>query len=580
LPERWQGRAHFAIGELGFGSGLNALTTWAAWKQTRAPGAVLHFVSVEQFPLAREDAARCLAPFGEVASLAEKLLAAWPARAAGAQRLWFAEDGFALTVLHGEAEATLAGVTGAFDAWFLDGFAPARNPALWSPALMQQIAALSAEGSRAATYSVAASARAALESAGFAVEKRPGFGKKKERLEAVLKKAPEARFPLFPYANAPRSKVAIIGAGIAGAALAHAFARRGCGVDVYDAAGPQSGASGAPAALMMPRLERTDTPLSRLHMAAYLFAQREYSALGRGAFAPIGVGQLPSQDRDPETFAAIAADPPLPNDWLEATDERLFHPKAGVVTPSVVIDAWLGGARLHRTEIDSVERCGAYWLLRDPSGQVAGEFETVILACGAGLARFTQAQFLPLRFSRGQIDWALLNGAPPVHALTAGAYLAPFEQGVIFGATFDRVDASAIVSPSEESTEDNLAALEDIAPDIAARLDRTNMHARAAVRVSTPDVAPIAGMLPDDLTWRTRFEALRHGGRVDLTLPAPAHDGLYALGALGARGFLLAPLLAERVVSEICGEPSPLDREAMDAAHPARFLERALRRGA
>ncbi len=580
LPERWRGRAHFAIGELGFGSGLNALTTWAEWKRTRAPGAVLHYVSVEQFPLPREDAARCLAQFPEVAPLAEQVLAVWPVHAAGAQRLWFPDDGFALTVLHGEAETALAGVTGAFDAWFLDGFAPARNPALWSAALMQRIAALSANGARAATYSVAASARAALESAGFSTEKRPGFGKKKERLEAAQQKAPETRFPLFPYARERKSNIAIIGAGIAGASLAHACARRGISADVYDGGGPHSAASGAPAALMMPRLERTDTPLSRLHMAAYLFAQREYASLGVAAFAPIGVEQLPSQDRDPETFAAIAADPPLPADWLEASDAHLFHPKAGVVTPAAVIDTWLTGARLHCTEIASVEQSGASWILRDGAGAAAGEAEAVILACGTGLARFTQAHFLPLRYSRGQIDWARLHGAAPAHALTAGGYLTPFEQGVIFGSTFDRVDANAIVSPSEESTEENLAALADIAPDIAARLDRASLQARAAVRVSTPDVAPIAGTLPDDLTWRMRFEALRHGGRVDLSSPAPAHEGLYSLGALGARGFLLAPLLAERIVSEILGEPSPLDREAMDAAHPARFLERALRRGA
>ncbi|MES1203727.1 MAG: bifunctional tRNA (5-methylaminomethyl-2-thiouridine)(34)-methyltransferase MnmD/FAD-dependent 5-carboxymethylaminomethyl-2-thiouridine(34) oxidoreductase MnmC [Pseudomonadota bacterium] len=580
LPERWAARARFAIGELGFGCGLNALATWDAWARTRAPGAVLHFVSVEQFPLTRADAARALGAFPEVALRAENLLAAWPVRAAGAQRLWFPEDGFALTLLHGEAESALAGLTGKFDAWFLDGFAPARNLALWTPALMQQLAAHSAPGARAATYSVAASARASLEGAGFAAEKRPGFGKKKERLEAYLKAEPQQRFPLYPYAPVAAPKVAIVGAGIAGAALAAAFARRGVGVDVYDRAGAHQGASGAPAALMMPRLERTDTPLARLHMAAYLFAQREYAALGQGAFAPIGVEQFPSQDRDPETFAALAADPPLPADWLEASAEKLLHPKAGVVTPAAVIDAWLGGARLHLTEIAAVEREGETWILRDAEGRAAGEAQAVILACGPGLARFAQAQFLPLRYSRGQIDWAPVRGETLARALTAGAYAAPFADGVIFGSTFDRVDAAIIVSPSAESTEDNLAALEELAPDIAARLDRARIQSRAAVRVSTPDVAPVAGMLPDDLPWRARFEALRHGGRVDLSLPAPAHEGLYVLGALGARGFLLAPLLAERIASEICGEPCPLNREAMEAAHPARFLERALRRGA
>jgi tRNA 5-methylaminomethyl-2-thiouridine biosynthesis bifunctional protein len=572
LPERWAGRARFAIGELGFGCGLNALAAWDAWARTRAPGAVLHFVSVEQFPLTRADAARALAAFPEVAARAEKLLAAWPVRAAGAQRLWFPEDGFSLTLLHGEAESALTGLTGTFDAWFLDGFAPARNPALWTPALMQKMAALCAEGARAATYSVAAAARAALQGAGFAAEKRPGFGRKKERLEAVLKKPPHAGFPLYPYASTAAGNVAVIGAGIAGASLAAAFARRGIAVDVYDRAGAHQGASGAPAALMMPRLERTDTPLARLHMAAYLFAQREYAALGQAAFAPIGVEQFPSQDRDPET--------PLPADGLEASAEKLFHPKAGVVAPAAAIDAWLKGGRMHLAEIAAVECEGGTWILRDAEGRAAGEAQAVILACGPGLGRFAQAQFLPLRYSRGQIDWGPLSGDVPAHAIAAGGYVAPLSDGVVFGSTFDRVDATTIVSANEESTEDNLATLAEIGLALSARLDRARIQSRAAVRVSTPDVAPVAAMLPDDLPWRARFEALRHGGRVDLSLPAAAHEGLYVLGALGARGFLLAPLLAERIASEICGEPCPLDREAMEAAHPARFLERALRRGA
>ncbi len=577
LPERWVGRTRFAIGELGFGSGLNALAAWEMWRRARAPGAVLHFVSVEQFPLERADAARVLAAFPELASLAEKLLAAWPVRAAGPQRLWFAEDGFALTVIHGEAQEALAHATGSFDAWFLDGFAPSRNPQLWSPALMQRVAALSAPDTRAATYSVAAAARAALESAGFVTEKRPGFGRKKERLEARLTTPPQQAFPLYPYAAATTKRVAVIGAGIAGAALALSLTRRGIAADVYDGAGARQGASGAPAALMMPRLERTDTPLARLHLAAYLYARREFAALGEAAFKPVGVEQRASQDRDPETFAAIAADPPLPRDWLETREGALFHPRAGVVTPAAIVDAWLAGAHLHKRDIIAVERQGARWVLRDDQG-AAGEADVVILACGPGLARFVQAQFLPLRFSRGQIDWARIDGASLSHAIAGGAYAAPFRDGVVFGATFDRVDADASVAASAESTAENLDALAELLPDI--RLDRKHCGARAAVRVSTPDVAPVAGMLPDDQAWRARFEALRHGGRVDLSSPAPAHGGLYGLGALGARGFLLAPLLAERIVSEICGEPAPLDSGAMDSAHPARFLERALRRGA
>jgi tRNA 5-methylaminomethyl-2-thiouridine biosynthesis bifunctional protein len=577
LPEGWAGRARFAIGELGFGSGLNALATWAAWRATRAPGAVLHYVSVEGFAMSREQAARALSPFGEIADDATRLLAAWPVRATGPQRLWFPNDGFALTVLIGEAEAQLAGLTGAFDAWFLDGFSPARNPALWSPALMARLAALSKPGARAATYSVAAPVREALRGAGFEVAKREGFGAKRQRLEARLAAAPTPLHSLYPYAaNSAPERVAILGDGIAGASLAVACVRRGVTPVVFDPA-PEAAASVGPAALVMPRLERTDTPLSRLYLGAYLFALPFYESLG--VLAQTGVAQRAGHEREEESFAAIAADPPLPEEWLRSEDGALIHPRAGVVDAAAALTAMSAGAARRATRIVALERAGTCWRLRDAAGDVAMEADAVLLACGPGLGGFAETSFLPLRYSRGQSEWGALSGAAPAHAVAASAYAAPAAGGLVFGATFDRAAPDAVLAPSAESREENLAALAEIAPDLAARLDHASLRSRVGLRVSTPDVAPVAGLLPDVAAWKMRFAALCTGAPLDLSQPAPALDGLYALGALSARGFLLAPLLAESIVSELFGEPSPLDAAAREAAHPARFLVRALKRG-
>jgi tRNA 5-methylaminomethyl-2-thiouridine biosynthesis bifunctional protein len=227
-----------------------------------------------------------------------------------------------------------------------------------------------------------------------------------------------------------------------------------------------------------------------------------------------------------------------------------------------------------------LERSEAAWRLRDAAGELVMEAEVVLLACGPGLGGFAETAFLPLRYSRGQSEWGALSGAPPVRAITASAYAAPFDGGLVFGATFDRAAPDAPLAPSAESREENIAALTDIAPDLAARLDHATLRSRVGLRVSTPDVAPVAGLLPDVPAWKARFAALRTGAPVDLSRPAPALDGLFVLGALSARGFLLAPLLAESIVSELCGEPSPLDSAAREAAHPARFLVRALKRGA
>ena len=161
-------------------------------------------------------------------------------------------------------------MVGAFDAWFLDGFSPARNPGMWSAQALGRIGALSAQAARAGTFTVAGSVRRGLQAAGFALDKKPGFAHKRERLEARFAGAgtvPALSSP-YPYAAAHPRRVAILGAGVAGAACAHALARRGVETIVLEAAAALgAGASGNPAGLVMPRLDR-EGPLSELFLAA------------------------------------------------------------------------------------------------------------------------------------------------------------------------------------------------------------------------------------------------------------------------------------------------------------------------
>lgn len=171
LPERF--RPGFEIGELGFGTGLNALAAWDAWLESRQAGD-LGFTSFEAWPLATADMGRALAAWPELAGRAEALLAALEA-GARAIRL----DGLRLTLVTGDARATLPGWTGRADAWFLDGFSPARNPEMWEPGLLAAVAARTAPGGTCATWSAAGHVRESLAAAGFAVERGPGFGRKR-----------------------------------------------------------------------------------------------------------------------------------------------------------------------------------------------------------------------------------------------------------------------------------------------------------------------------------------------------------------------------------------------------------------
>ena len=204
--------------------------------------------------------------------------------------------------------------------------------------------------------------------------------------------------------------------------------------------------------------------------------------------------------------------------------------------------------------------------------------DAVVLACGAALKQFEPAAFLPITLSRGQIEWG--PGRAPAHALTRGSYVAPFNGGVLFGATFDNLPEGAALDeqPTEEARARNAAALAALAPDVAASLDANALTSRVSHRATTPDRAPIAGLLPDAPAWLAQYEGLAHGRAINTNAPPPAHAGVYVLGGFGARGLTLAPLLAERIAAEMCGDIMPLPKNSLDAIHPARFLHRALKR--
>jgi tRNA 5-methylaminomethyl-2-thiouridine biosynthesis bifunctional protein len=171
-----------------------------------------------------------------------------------------------------------------------------------------------------------------------------------------------------------------------------------------------------------------------------------------------------------------------------------------------------------------------------------------------------------------------VSGEIPAHALAGDGYAAPFADGIVFGATFDRVMKARVVA-DDASRARNLEQLARLAPDIAARVQAASLTSRAGVRTATPDRAPLAGLAPDAAAFNAHHAGFAHGRAAPGDDPSCWHDGLYVLGALGARGFTLAPLLGERIASEICGEPQVLDGDALAAVHPARLLVRALKRG-
>lgn len=540
LPEAWAGRTAFTVGELGFGTGLNIAALLDLWRRNRPAGGHLHIFSIEAHPIPREEARRALAVWPELGEAAQVLIDHWPSAARGFHRIDLPGFDASFDLAVAPVEEALAAWDGEADAWFLDGFSPALNPAMWSSQVMAAVAARSRPGARAATFTVARAVRDHLTAAGFKASKQPGFGRKRERLEARLPGPP----PVDPAA--PR--LAIVGGGIAGAALARAARALGLEAAVFDAGG--QAASGNPAALVTPALDAGGGPRAALPAQAFARAVALYAALPEAVIAR-GVLQLGADARAVDRFAAVAAQdlfapatmtpvsgPQVADRLGEPPCPGLEMAQALVVAPSAIRQAWTPHS--DPRPVATLEPQAEGWRLRDDQGELLATAEVVILAGGADLDRLWPSA--PLRWVRGQASWTEAP-APPASAF--GGYVIPTRDGVLFGATHDRGGRTTETRPSDHAR--NLETLAKTLPALAARLEGLPLDGRAAIRATTADHLPLAGRVPD------------------------APEGLYVLSGLGGRGFCLAPLLAEHVIAQAAHRPSPLPRALSRLVDPARF---------
>lgn len=592
LPARFAAAQRFSIGELGFGAGLNFLKTWALWRRTAKPaGARLHFFSVEGFPLSPEDMARAHAAWPGLDGLSARLRELLPPPAPGLHPLELDEE-VSLTLGLGEAGAILRASEGGVDAWFFDGFSPAKNPEMWRPELFAEAARLSNPGASFATFTVAGAVRRALEAAGFAHEKRKGFGAKREMLAGRLGDRPDApsmRASWFararPQRLSPGAAVGIIGAGIAGASLAHAARRAGLRPTLIDAGGLANMASGALAGLVTPRLDLGGGAAARFFTAAYFHTIRLLNELNSPAelnpdrallFNPSGVLLGAADEKEKHRQRKILDSGLLPCGWIEANEDGLFFPQAGVVDPAAYAAALAAGAERIRTPAARIEfgEDGPRIILEDKSSR---DFDAIVIANGVDALTFLEARTLPLAAIAGQTDWFAAAPAPP-HALVYGAYAAPAPRGgLVIGATYEKTVPGAAAEASLAATRANIERAAAFAPEFVASLDPAASQPRAGLRCQTPDRLPVAGPLPDLSFYGGAYDDLRLGVRRDYP-PGEMLPGAYILSGLGSRGLVTAPLAAAMIVAEMTGEPAPVDHEIAEALHPARFFIRDLKR--
>ncbi|MBX8589049.1 bifunctional tRNA (5-methylaminomethyl-2-thiouridine)(34)-methyltransferase MnmD/FAD-dependent 5-carboxymethylaminomethyl-2-thiouridine(34) oxidoreductase MnmC [Pseudomonas cichorii] len=594
------------IGETGFGTGLNFLCAWQLFEECAHPEARLHFVSVEKFPLNHVDLQRALALWPELAAFAEPLLAQYVAVHEGFQRLVFDEGRVTLTLLIGDALEMLPQLDGQIDAWFLDGFAPAKNPEMWTPELFSELARLSAPDASIGTFTSTGWVRRALNAAGFKMKRVPGIGHKWEVLRGKFIAWPEEAplpSPIKPWFARPAAfegerKALVIGAGLAGCATAESLARRGWQVSLLERhAQPAQEASGNPQGVLYLKLSAHGTALSQLILSGFGHTRRLLERLQRGVdWDNCGVLQLAFDDKEAQRQQQLAE--AFPEELLHRLDKPsaearsgvnlswggLYFPEGGWVHPPALCHSQVAHPNIkliaHHEALE-LRRVDGQWQAWD-QGQMIDSAPIVVLAGAADIKQFAQSADLPLKRIRGQITRLPQTEASQVlgTVVCAEGYVAPARLGEhTLGASFDFNSDDLNTNTADHLS--NLQLLQEISEDLTARMGAADLpseelQGRAAFRCTSPDYLPIVGPLADKEAFTQAYAALAKDARQVPDVACPWLDGLYVNSGHGSRGLITAPLSAELIAAWLDNESLPLPRSVAEACHPNRFALRGL----
>ncbi len=605
LPRRWAGARVFTILETGFGLGLNFLATWRAWRDDPARCERLHYVSIEKHPFERDALAVLHRRYAEFAPQAAALRQAWPLLVPGLHRLQFEDERLTLTLAFGDAAELVRILRLRADAVYLDGFAPRCNAGMWSPQLLRSLARLALPGTTVSTYSSAAAVREGLEAAGFELEKRPGYGRKRDMLRGVFApRWPSRRRPAAAEQRATERHAIVVGAGLAGAAVCERLTRRGWHIDLIESrVMPANAPPARYVGVFHPHLSRDDCFLSRASRNGYLYALSRWRALaqagGKLVWDRCGVLQLAGDSaRDQGLLAAVAAQG-LPGDFAKYLERGEAEARAGCrvpgggwwfsgagwMRPLSLIAAQLaagasgaGGAsvlRLHAGVVaHGIARSDDDWQVRAVDGSLIAAAPILVLANSNDLTRLAGIG-QPLQRIRGQISYvpAAALRAPQIVLAGAGYLLPAIDGCVVVGSTYDRDDADP--EPQLRSHESNLRRLAHLLPGAAPAPQAATLQGDVGFRCVAPDRMPLVGAMPDIASAAAQKAALAGAHLADL----PRAPGLYCASAYASRGLVWSELAGEMLASLLEGEPWPIEGDLADALDPGRFVLKQLRRG-
>lgn len=610
---------NFVIAETGFGTGLNFLLTLQIFQQLKqrqvqqpleAPkDSKLRFISVEKYPLSKAQLSQSLSILPQLEQFSQQLLMQYPETPKGNISLRFLDGDVTLDLIFDDATlglTTLAAEkhrrdSAIVDAWFLDGFSPAKNPQMWQAELFQQITRLSKEQATLATFTVSGKVKRQLIDAGFRVEKRPAIGKKSEMLRAVFQQNPQSGkgYQQRPIIAKPQH-VSIIGGGIASACAAYALTKAGVKVTVYcqDFSVAQ-GASSNNIGALYPLIHQQADDISLFYQHAFEQAVQYYQDISEQDYHFdhdwCGLLEISYKPALALRQQHIADSNIWPKKLIHSVDKHqasklagiklshggLFFPKAGWIAPAQLVKQIFNAAQAtNRLRIETgckintiSQQASGKWLLHSDSETFSA---SVIIYCGGAQGiPLNMIEQLPLTSVRGQVSNMASN--EKIEKLSTvichKGYLTPANNKLhSIGATFQK--NSFDIEPKAEEDQFNLKMLEQCLPGLTNWQASDIVSSKARLRCMTPDHMPIVGAMPDIDAHKTQYAHLSKDKHWRYHQPAPVIDNLYLLTGLGARGLCTAPLLADILTADICGTPYPLNNEQLFNLAPNRFVIR------
>ena len=621
LWERWvhYQEAHFVIAETGFGTGLNFFAVTTLFREFRqkypdSPLKRLYFISFEKYPLSLDALQQAHLAYPQFSHLAQHLQQHWLNPIQGCYRFHF--DEITLDLWFGDVAENLPQLgdymNGKIDAWFLDGFAPSKNPDMWNEQLYQQMFRFTKPQGTFATFTAASAVRKGLENAGFNIKKRKGFGKKRECLsgQKTHEKLTALSAPWFHSqpANLNEQDIAIIGGGIASLCTAISLIKRGAKITIYcEDEQTALNASGNKQGAFYPQLSDDNERNIRFYIHAFAYGHQflQWAIQQQIEFEHEFCGvALCAYNEKAESKLNKIAELNLPSDLYQSLNQTELSEKVGLPLPFgggfIPQGAWLAPRQLVQHAFAFLEKQGVQiktsqkvtalsqtengWQITTAENKTFCH-EVVVLANGHKLTEFKQTQKLPLYPVRGQVSQIPTseNLLKLKTVLCYDGYLTPADQAKVshcIGASHVRDNATREFSLTEQQ-ENQQKIQQNIPEEWTKEVDTSGNLARIGVRCSVRDLTPMMGAVPHFSAQQAQYQNLFNLRRRKQPIEqAENYPNLYLIGALGSRGLTSAPFLGETLASLIYGEPLPMSEDLIHNLMPNRSWVRRWLKGA